>query len=89
MVLNVVETFARRGYRLATKFLSCLMARARFPLVEMFSDVPGERAFRTLTPRGRLSIGINQWNFAVTYKVGEGAQSTFSKEVRHADDWQG
>jgi S-adenosylmethionine hydrolase len=82
LVLNVPEeTFARLGYKLGDKVPIVLDAKSyAFPLVKTFSDVPVGKELFYIDSRGRLSIGINQRNFAETYKVGEGAQLTIPKK---------
>ncbi len=81
-MLNVPEeTFARLGYRLGDEVPIVLDGKSyTFPLVKTFSDVPVGKELFYIDSRGRLSIGINQRNFAETYKVGEGAQLTIPKK---------
>jgi S-adenosylmethionine hydrolase len=82
LVLNVPEeTFAHLGYKLGDKVPIVLDGKSyAFPLVKTFSDVPVGKELFYIDSRGRLSIGINQRNFAETYKVGEGAQLTIPKK---------
>jgi hypothetical protein len=82
LVLNVpAETFARLGYKLGDQVPIMLDGKNySFPLVKTFSDVPVGKGLLFIDSRGRLSIGINQRNFAETYKVGEGAQLTIPKK---------
>jgi S-adenosylmethionine hydrolase len=82
LVLNVpAETFARLGYKLGDEVPIVLDGKSyTFPLVKTFSDVPVGKELFFIDSRGRLSIGINQRNFAETYKVGEGAQLTIPKK---------
>ena len=82
LVLNVpAETFARLGYRIGDPVPIVLDGKNYiFPLVKTFSDVQVGKELFYVDSRGRLSIGINQRNFAETYKVGEGAQLTIPKK---------
>jgi S-adenosylmethionine hydrolase len=82
LVLNVpAETFARLGYKLGDKVPIVLDGKNyAFPLVKTFSDVPVGKELFYIDSRGRLSIGINQRNFAETYKVGEGAQLAIQRK---------
>lgn len=82
LVLNVpAETFAQLGYRLGDRVPITLAGRSyTFPLVKTFSDVPVGKELFYIDSRGRLSLGINQRNFAETYKVGEGATLTIPKK---------
>lgn len=82
LILNVpAETFARLGYRLGDKVPIVLDGKSYvFPLGKTFSDVPVGKELFFIDSRGRLSIGINQRNFAETYKVGEGAQLTIPRK---------
>ena len=76
LVLNVpAETFFKLGYRLGEEVPVTLDGKHYvFPFVKTFSDVPVGKELFYIDSRGRLSIGINQRNFAETYKVGEGAK---------------
>jgi len=82
LVLNVpAETFAKLGYKLGDKVTVTLGGKSyAFPFVKTFSDVPIGKELFYIDSRGRLSIGINQRNFAETYKVGEGAELTIPKK---------
>ena len=75
LVLNVpAETFRQLGYKLGDQVPVTLDGKQfTFPFVKTFSDVPVGKDLFYIDSRGRLSIGINQRNFAETYKVGEGA----------------
>lgn len=48
--------------------------------MKTFSDVPVGKELFFIDSRGRLSLGIDQGNFAATYKVGEGAELTIPKK---------
>jgi S-adenosylmethionine hydrolase len=75
LVLNVpAETFRQLGYKLGDAVPMTLDGKQyAFPFVKTFSDVPVGKDLFYIDSRGRLSIGINQRNFAETYKVGEGS----------------
>ena len=75
LVLNVpAETFARLGYQTGdTVSLELAGRQYAFPFVKTFSDVPVGKPLLYIASRGRLSIGINQRNFATTYGVGADA----------------
>jgi S-adenosylmethionine hydrolase len=74
LVLNVTaETFAKLGYQLGDTVPVTLAGKSySFPFVKTFSDVPVGKELFYIDSRGRLSLGINQRNFAETYKSGEG-----------------
>ena len=76
LVLNVpAETFAKLGYKFGDLVPVTLAGKAHsFPFVKTFSDVPVGKELFYIDSRGRLSLGINQRNFAETYKSGEGDQ---------------
>jgi len=82
LVLNVpAETFAKLGYTLGDQVPVTLDGKHyAIPFVKTFSDVPIGKELFYIDSRGRLSIGINQRNFAVTHKVGEGAELTIPKK---------
>lgn len=84
LVLNVPqETFARLGYKLGDMVPVTLDGKHyTFPLVKTFSDVPVGKELFYIDSRGRLSLGINQQNFAETYKLGEGAKLTILMKGR-------
>jgi len=82
LVLNVpAETFAQLGYKLGDRVPVTLAGKSyAFPFVKTFSDVPVGKELFFIDSRGRLSVGINQGNFAGTYRVGEGAELTISRK---------
>ncbi len=82
LVLNVpAETFSRLGYKIGDQVPAMLAGKSyRIPFVKTFSDVPVGKELFYIDSRGRLSLGINQGNFAVTYKVGEGAELTIPRK---------
>jgi hypothetical protein len=71
LVLNVsVETFAKLGYQTGdTVPVTLNNHKYEFPLKRTFSDVPVGKPLVYIDSRGRLSMGINQGNFAETYKI--------------------
>jgi S-adenosylmethionine hydrolase len=71
LVLNVpAETFAQLGYQLGDMVpIDLAGKRYMFPLVKTFSDVAVGKPLFYIDSRGRLSLGINQRNFATTYGV--------------------
>ena len=76
LVLNVpADTFAKLGYRLGDIVPVTLDGHDyQFPFQKTFSDVPVGKPLFYIDSRGRLSLGINQKNFAETYKVGQSAK---------------
>jgi S-adenosylmethionine hydrolase len=82
LVLNVpAETFRQLGYKLGDQVPVTLDGKQyAFPFVKTFSDVPVGKELFYIDSRGRLSIGINQRNFAETYKVGEGSALMIPKK---------
>lgn len=82
LVLNVpADTFAQLGYQRGDTVPITLNGKSyAFPLVKTFSDVPVGKELFYIDSRGRLSIGINQGNFAETYKLGKGAELTIPKK---------
>jgi hypothetical protein len=83
LVLNVpAETFRQLGYKLDDAVPVTLDGKQyAFPFVKTFSDVPIGKELFYIDSRGRLSIGINQRNFAETYKAGEGSKLMIPKKA--------
>lgn len=83
LVLNVpAETFRQLGYRVGDAVPVTLDGKQyTFPFVKTFSDVPVGKELFYIDSRGRLSIGIDQRNFAETYTVGEGAVLQIPRKV--------
>ncbi len=75
LILNLPsETFAKAGYVLGDLVPIVLDGKPyRIPFVKTFSDVPVGQPLLYIDSRGRLSLGLNQRNFAETYKVPDGA----------------
>jgi S-adenosylmethionine hydrolase len=75
LVLNVpAAVFARLGYLKGDPVPVVLGGkRYVFPLEKTFSDVPVGKGLFYIDSRGRLSLGVNQGDFARVYGVGAGA----------------
>ena len=76
LVLNIpVETFAKLGYGLGDVVpVEIGGKRHELPFVKTFSDVAVGKGLLYIDSRGRLSVGINQRNFAEIHAVGAGAE---------------
>lgn len=83
LVLNVpAETFRQLGYTLGDQVPVTLDGKQySFPFVKTFSDVPVGSPLFYIDSRGRLSLAINQRNFAETYKAGEGSTLLIRKRA--------
>jgi S-adenosylmethionine hydrolase len=71
LVLNVpAETFAKLGYKLGDR-VRVIIAGTEFilPFVKTFSDVPVGDGLLYIDSRGRLSVGIDQGNFAEVHHI--------------------
>lgn len=82
LVLNVpADTFAKLGYQLGDTVPFTLDGHDyQFPFRKTFSDVPVGKPLFYIDSRGRLSLGINQRNFAETYKVAPSAKLFIPKK---------
>jgi S-adenosylmethionine hydrolase len=71
LVLNVpAETFAKLGYTLGDRVPLTIAGEAyTLPFVKTFSDVPVGEGLLYIDSRGRLSVGIDQDNFAKVHHV--------------------
>jgi len=71
LVLNVpAETFAKLGYQLGDRVPVTIAGEAyTLPFVKTFSDVPVGEGLLYIDSRGRLSVGIDQGNFAEVHHV--------------------
>jgi S-adenosylmethionine hydrolase len=71
LVLNVpAETFFKLGYKVGDQVPVTLAGKMyTIPMVNTFSDVPVGKPLFYIDSRGRLSIGLNQRNFAETYHI--------------------
>jgi S-adenosylmethionine hydrolase len=71
LVLNVpAETFAKLGYKVGDTVPVQVGGKTYdLPFVKTFSDVAVGKPLAYIDSRGRLSLGINQRNFAETYDV--------------------
>ena len=82
LVLNVpADTFAKLGYKLGDTVPVTLDGHDyQFPFHKTFSDVSVGKPLFYIDSRGRLSLGINQRNFAETYKVRPSAKLFIPKK---------
>ncbi|HZD45309.1 MAG TPA: SAM-dependent chlorinase/fluorinase [Acidobacteriaceae bacterium] len=71
LVLNVpAESFAKLGYRLGDRVhVTIAGTDYTLPFVKTFSDVPVGEGLLYIDSRGRLSVGIDQGNFAEVHHV--------------------
>lgn len=71
LVLNIpAEEFAKLGYHLGDSIPFQLGGKQyEFPFFKTFSDVAVGKPLFYIDSRGRLSIAINQGNFATTYSI--------------------
>jgi S-adenosylmethionine hydrolase len=71
LVLNVpAETFAKLGYRVGDRVALTIAGEAyTLPFVKTFSDVPVGDGLLYIDSRGRLSVGVDQGNFAEVHHV--------------------
>jgi S-adenosylmethionine hydrolase len=71
LVLNVpAESFATLGYKLGNRVPVTIAGEAyTLPFVKTFSDVPVGEGLLYIDSRGRLSVGIDQGNFAEVHHV--------------------
>jgi S-adenosylmethionine hydrolase len=71
LVLNVpAESFAKLGYRLGDRVhVTIAGTDYTLPFVKTFSDVPVGEGLLYIDSRGRLSVGIDQGNFAEAHHV--------------------
>jgi S-adenosylmethionine hydrolase len=71
LVLNVpAETFAKLGYKLGDRVAVTIAGESyTLPFVKTFSDVPVGEGLLYVDSRGRLSVGIDQGNFAEVHHV--------------------
>jgi S-adenosylmethionine hydrolase len=71
LVLDVpADTFAKLGYKLGDRVPVTIAGGAyTLPFVKTFSDVPVGEGLLYIDSRGRLSVGIDQGNFAEVHHV--------------------
>jgi S-adenosylmethionine hydrolase len=71
LVLNIpAETFAKLGYRLGDRVhVTIAGTDYSLPFVKTFSDVPVGEGLLYIDSRGRLSVGIDEGNFAEVHHV--------------------
>jgi S-adenosylmethionine hydrolase len=82
LVLNVqADAFNTLGYRIGDVVPVTLNGRPyKFPFVKTFGDVPLGKPLFFIDSRGRLSLGINQGNFAQSYKVTRPSELSISRK---------
>ncbi len=83
LILNLTGAqFATLGYGLGDAVPVVIDGKPYpAPFVKTFSDVPVGRPLLYIDSRGRMALGINQGNFAQTYKLGEGAAVVIPKKA--------
>lgn len=83
LVLNVPsDTFTKLGYKVGDTVPLKLNGKDyEFPFVKTFSDVAIGKPLFYIDSRGRLSIGLNQRNFAQTYGIQPPAEIFISKKL--------
>jgi hypothetical protein len=71
LVLNVTaESFSKLGYSVGDRVPVTIAGEAyTLPFVKTFSDVPVGDGLLYIDSRGRLSVGIDQGNFAKVHHV--------------------
>jgi hypothetical protein len=71
LVLNVpAESFAKLGYKVGDRVpVTIAGTEYTLPFVKTFSDVPVGEGLLYIDSRGRLSVGIDQGNFAEAHQV--------------------
>jgi S-adenosylmethionine hydrolase len=71
LVLNVpADVFAKLGYRLGDRVAITIAGETyTLPFVKTFSDVPVGEGLLYIDSRGRLSVGVDQGNFAEVHHV--------------------
>jgi len=76
LILDIPEpVFAQLGYQLGVAVPVTLNGKQyTIPLHKTFSDVPIGKPLFYIDSRGRLSLAINQGNFAETYRISPPAQ---------------
>ena len=86
LILNLTaEQFTTLGYALGDVVALQVDGRPHaVPFVRTFSDVPVGKELIYVDSRGRMSLGINEANFAQTFKVGEGAKVVIPRRARAA-----
>jgi S-adenosylmethionine hydrolase len=82
LVLNVqADAFSTLGYQIGDTVPVTLSGRPyKFPFVKTFGDVPVGKPLFFIDSRGRLSLGVNQRNFAQVYKVTPPSELTIPRK---------
>ncbi|MGH6909794.1 MAG: SAM hydrolase/SAM-dependent halogenase family protein [Phenylobacterium sp.] len=83
LILNLTgEQFATLGYALGeTVTLQVDGKPHTIPFVRTFSDVPVGKELLYVDSRGRISLGINEANFAEMFKAAEGAKVVIPRKA--------
>jgi len=83
LILNLTaDRFAELGYGLGDLVTLQIDGKAHtVPFVRTFSDVPVGKELLYVDSRGRMSLGVNEANFAETFKVGEGAKVVIPRKA--------
>ena len=82
LVLNVpADVFSTLGYQIGDTVPVTLNGKEyKFPFVKTFGDVPVGKPLFYIDSRGRLSLGVNQRNFAQIYKITPPAELTIPRK---------
>lgn len=82
LVLNVpADVFSTLGYQIGDTVPVTLNGKEyKFPFVKTFGDVPVGKPLFYIDSRGRLSLGVNQRNFAEIYKITPPAELTIPRK---------
>jgi S-adenosylmethionine hydrolase len=82
LVLNVqADEFSTLGYQIGDTVPVVLSGRPyKFPFVRTFGDVPVGKPLFYIDSRGRLSLGVNQRNFAEIYKITPPSELTIPRK---------
>jgi S-adenosylmethionine hydrolase len=82
LVLNVpADVFSTLGYQIGDTVPVTLNGKEyKFPFVKTFGDVPVGKPLFYIDSRGRLSLGVNQRNFAEIYKITPPAELTVPRK---------
>jgi S-adenosylmethionine hydrolase len=83
LVLNVpADVFSTLGYQIGDTVPVTLNGKEyKFPFVKTFGDVPVGKPLFYIDSRGRLSLGVNQRNFAEIYKITPPAELTIPRKT--------
>jgi S-adenosylmethionine hydrolase len=84
LILNLeAAPFAQLGYQVGDLVPIAFDGETHeFALANTFSDVPAGKELLYIDSRGRLTVAINQGNFADVYKIGAGAKVFIPRKLR-------